>query len=574
MNSNFYRRCWLTHSRLRCFSSTAFVNGDGRSQASGDPRRSWRLPTPSLGAILKFGAASALIGGTGTACYDYYTVLQALRNERRNVISAEQAKNDNNNANNNDASKTVASNTNNTNTNNTLSTAPADGGWASVSVSTALAAWLVPYLMYKLEHSNTFTVDGGDYRRVPLAWWARVIGAMARTSDVLALELVRGGCVDALAVLLSKQAVDADEASRVAYCALVANILARLVERSQARVELVARGGCELARDVALQLQLVEERQQQQQQLLQQQQHQSQQQLREARATIDAAQRRVGQCVALLLAHATSAAECERVIARLGVDALTHALPLSSSSPFAVETRAPLLDALARAANASAEQNCAAHDATRRLALVALRCAESQRESTMLRRVAATLADLATNEQNAVALCDDASAPLLPILARLVVADVDAPLARDAALQRECARALANVARRNRRLQAQVADAFAPTLIRWAFGAVDERDDTLALAALVALGNVAPQHGETLVAQLDTRRTHAAMLALNANVDDDDADRRRVLIVQQYARLVAQLTRQPDAARALGAVDDWRATAQACEARCSSFVVY
>ena len=489
------------------------------------------------------------------------------------------AERDNNNI--NDASKNVDSNniTNNVSTtinNNSVSTAPADGGWASVSVSTALAAWLVPYLMYKLEHSNTFTVDGGDYRRVPLAWWARVIGAMARTSDVLAVELVRGGCVDALAVLLSKQAVDADEASRVAYCTLVANILARLGERSQARVELVARGGCELTRDVALQLQLVEERQQQQQQ--QQQQH-SQQQLREARVTLDAAQRRVGQCVALLLAHATSPAECERAIARLGVDALSHAFTSSSSStsstsstslsPFAVETRAPLLDALARAATAFAEQDCAAHDATRRLALIAMRCGEAQRESMMLRRVAATLADLATNEQNAVALCDDASAPLLSMLARLVVDDVKSPREPDAILQRECARALANVARRNRRLQAEVVNAFAPTLFRWAFGAVD--DDALTLAALVALGNVAPQHGEALVSLLDARRAHAAMLARNANAsdndnDNDDVNRRRALIVQQYARLVAQLTRQPNAAHALAAVDDWRATAKVCQA--------
>ena len=62
----------------------------------------------------------------------------------------------------------------------------------------------------------------------------------------------------------------------------------------------------------------------------------------------------------------------------------------------------------------------------------------------------------------------------------------------------------------------------------------------------------------------------AASIALDGDdtgIDDnDDVNRRRALIVQQYARLVAQLTRQPNAAHALAAVDDWRATAKVCQA--------
>ena len=84
-----------------------------------------------------------------------------------------------------------------------------------MSLSGAISTWVVPYVLYKLEHS----ADRGA-RRFALDAWARLVGAMARASDVVATELVRGGCGDTLAALLASKA-GGDDVERIASVSVV-----------------------------------------------------------------------------------------------------------------------------------------------------------------------------------------------------------------------------------------------------------------------------------------------------------------------------------------------------------------
>jgi hypothetical protein len=182
----------------------------------------------------------------------------------------------------------------------------------------------------------------------------------------------------------------------------------RLSDQPRARNELAARGGCELTRDVALQLLLAP-----------------------GGGSADVLQRqralsRLGACVANVLdgAAAASSTAAESALDAFGVDLLHCALhDTPSSSAFASAAGDAVRRALYALAADAAVADRAAGATTRDLTLTLLASAETRGDVTAMTDAVRCAADLVVNEQAAAMLCDEnadaaAQQSLLDMIAR------------------------------------------------------------------------------------------------------------------------------------------------------------